>query len=73
MKHICRIISDHDSCVHADGIQPMELGDQEEQLMDDDLAENEVVMSSDVEMASRTPSVDHEVQDIQHIVKHHTT
>ena len=41
----------------------MELSDQEEQPMDDE-AENEVVLSSDVELALRTPSVDHEVQDL---------
>ena len=38
----------------------MELGDQEEQVMDD-VAENEVVTSSDAEMALRTPPVDYEV------------
>ena len=60
--HVLYNFSD-DSCVQDNGIQPMELGDQEEPLVDD-ITENEVVMSGDVELALGTPSVYHEVQHL---------
>ena len=52
-----------DSCIQGDGIQPMELGDQEEQLKDG-ITESEVVMSSGMELVLRTPSGANEVQDL---------
>ena len=54
--------SDH-SCIQGASIEPMEVGDQEEQLMDD-IADSEVLMSSDVESAVGTPPVYHQVYDL---------